>query len=192
MRTERDSARGDACVFAPRKSCLTASAEVRQAVGGARDRNAARRGRNIPSDIGLNARSISANRSGHVLAGASGSEEFDSWKPEKQIGQWSSSSASRDGCCVTACCVDWACATPTTSVRVNPEKARSCLWTCANDSASCSVSAASARIVGRRPAPTSFSPLPRSLPPSHVRSFEITAICRTRTNGRSAVVIAPQ
>src|SRR5581483_1306241 len=79
------------------------------------------------------------------VTGASGSDEFDSRKPEKQIGQWSSSSARRDGCCVTAWRVGRAGPALTTSERLNPEKARSCLWTCANDSASCSNSATSAR-----------------------------------------------
>jgi hypothetical protein len=41
----------------------------------------------IRSETALNARSISANCSGFRLESASGSEEFDSRKPEKQIGQ---------------------------------------------------------------------------------------------------------
>lgn len=132
---------------APHVAHPAAGREVarRQAIGGARDWNAARHGRNSRSETGSSARSSSANSSGSGFSPASGTEELDSRKLEKQIGQRSSSSASRARSRSAACRVGGACLTLAPSARLNVEKVRSCLWTCANDSASCSISAASAR-----------------------------------------------
>lgn len=73
---------------APRKTHPAPGTEAAfssQAIGGARERNAAWRGWNTRSETGLKARSSSTNCSEPLFVGACGNEELDSRNVEKQI-----------------------------------------------------------------------------------------------------------
>jgi hypothetical protein len=94
----------------PRLRRASPCSKGRQPTGGARARNGARRGSKTMSKTEKE-RSISPNSSDVGCHGASGIEEFESKKLEKQIVQCSSSSARPDGSCWEACVRDHACLT---------------------------------------------------------------------------------
>jgi hypothetical protein len=102
--TEWRRGRLSACIndekdASPASGSAELDSKCRQPIGGAREKNGARRDSKMVSKTKLNERSTSPNSTKTGCRGASGIEEFESKKLEKQIVQCSSSSASPGGNC---------------------------------------------------------------------------------------------